>query len=143
VSDPFNLQRFLDAQHGVIEGAFAELSAGSKRSHWMWFVFPQLEGLGRSDTARYFGLGSLQEGRAYLCHPILGERLRQAVQAILPWAAERNAEQIFGSIDAMKLQSSLTLFDRVDPTGPFAEALMNFFGGERDELTLALLDRRQ
>ena len=143
MSDPFDLQRFLDAQQGVIEDALAELRAGAKRTHWMWFVFPQLRGLGRSDTASYFGLASLEEARAYLRHPLLGERLRQAVQAILPWEAKLSAEQIFGSVDAMKLRSSITLFDRVEPHGAFAEALINFFGDERDELTLALLDREK
>jgi uncharacterized protein (DUF1810 family) len=143
VPDPFTLQRFVDAQQSVIEGALAELRAGAKRSHWMWFVFPQLEGLGRSDTARYFGLASLEEARAYIHHPVLGERLRQSVSAILPWASDRSAEQIFGSVDAIKLRSSLTLFDRVEPDGLFAEALMNFFAGEPDELTLALLNREQ
>ena len=143
MSDPFDLQRFVDAQQGVIEYALAELRAGAKRTHWMWFVFPQLRGLGRSDTASYFGLASLEEARAYLRHPLLGGRLRQAVQAILPWDPKLNAEQIFGSVDATKLRSSLTLFDRVEPNGLFAAALMNFFGDERDELTLALLDRQQ
>jgi len=143
VDDPFNLQRFVDAQDGVIEDALAELGAGSKRSHWMWFVFPQLAGLGRSETARYFGLASLDEARAYLQNPVLAERLRKSVEAILPWAGQRTAEQIFGSVDAIKLRSSLTLFDRVDPEAPFAKALMNYFGGERDELTLALLNREQ
>ena len=138
--DPHNLQRFVDAQQGVIEAALAELADGAKRTHWMWFVFPQLAGLGRSNMAKFFGLASLDEAREYLQHPILGPRLGKSVEAILPWAGRRTAEQIFGAVDAMKLRSSLTLFDRVAPGALFAEGLMNFFAGERDERTLALLD---
>ena len=138
--DPYNLQRFLVAQQGVIEHALAELAEGRKQSHWMWFVFPQLAQLGRSETAKFFGLESLDEARAYLEHPILGQRLRRSIEAILPWSGKRTAEQIFGAIDSMKLRSSLTLFDRAERGGLFGEALMNFFAGERDELTLALLD---
>ena len=141
--DPYNLQRFIDAQQGVIDIALAELADGTKRSHWMWFVFPQLAELGRSETAKLFGLASLDEARAYLQHSILGPRLRQSVEAVLPWSGRRSAEQVFGAIDAMKLRSSLTLFDQVEPDGPFRQALMNFFAGERDELTLALLDGEQ
>jgi uncharacterized protein (DUF1810 family) len=141
--DPCNLQRFVDAQQGVIRTALAELRAGSKQSHWMWFVFPQLAQLGRSENAKYFGLASLDEARAYLRHFVLGPALRQCVDAILSWSGRRSAEQIFGTVDAMKLRSSLTLFDRVEPDGLFAKALLNFFQGERDELTLALLDRGQ
>jgi uncharacterized protein (DUF1810 family) len=140
-SDPHNLQRFIDAQEGVFETALAELGAGAKESHWMWFIFPQLAELGRSRTARFFGLASIDEVRAYFDHPLLGLRLRKCVEALLPWATQRTAEQIMGGIDAMKLRSSLTLFDRVQPKALFERALLNFFGGERDELTLALLDR--
>ena len=142
-SDPYNLLRFVEAQEGMIETALAELRAGSKRSHWMWFVFPQLAELGRSPTAKFYGLESIGEARAYLRHPVLGPRLRECVEALLPWAAERSAEQILGPVDAMKLRSSTTLFDVVDPDGLFAQALVNFFGGERDERTLALLERRR
>ncbi len=141
--DPYNLQRFIDAQQDVIDTALGELRDGAKRSHWMWFVFPQLAALGRSDVAKFYGLASLDEARTYLAHPLLGRRLRQSVEAILPWSGRRSAEEIFGSIDAMKLRSSLTLFDQVEPDGSFGQALMNFFTGERDELTLALLDGGQ
>jgi uncharacterized protein (DUF1810 family) len=141
--DPFNLQRFLDAQSGSIGAALAELRNGAKHSHWMWFVFPQLAALGRSSTAKHYGISTLAEARAYLDHPILGATLRQCVEAILPWAGCRSAEQIFGSVDAMKLRSCLTLFDRVEPKGLFAQALDDFFDGERDEHTLALLDGAQ
>ena len=141
VPDPFNLQRFIDAQHGVYETALAELRCGAKQSHWMWFIFPQLAELGRSPTAKFFGITSIGEARAFLDHPLLGPRLRQAVEALLPWSGKESAEDILGSIDAMKLRSSLTLFESAEPSGPFSPALLNFFAGERDELTLALLRR--
>jgi uncharacterized protein (DUF1810 family) len=140
-SDPHNLQRFLDAQQGVFDTALAELRAGGKQSHWMWFIFPQLAGLGHSPTAQYYAIRSLDQARAYLEHPLLGHRLRQAVEALLSWADERSAEQILGTIDAMKLRSSLTLFDVVEPGGLFAGALAAFYGGAADERTLALLAR--
>jgi uncharacterized protein (DUF1810 family) len=140
VSDPFNLQRFVDAQDGVFQTALGELEAGSKQSHWMWFIFPQLAGLGRSPTAQYYSIASLDEARAYLGHPLLGPRLRSCVDALMSWADRRSANQILGSIDAVKLRSSLTLFDRVEPDGLFARGLSGFFAGERDERTLALLN---
>ena len=142
-SEPYNLQRFVDAQEGVIDTALAEIRAGSKQSHWMWFVFPQLAELGRSHTAKYFGLASIDEARAYLDDSTLGSRLRQSVEALLPWAGERTAERIFGPIDMMKLKSCLTLFDVVEPNFLFEQGLVNFFAGARDELTLALLDPRR
>jgi uncharacterized protein (DUF1810 family) len=140
VSDPCNLQRFLDAQQGIYQTALAELRSGAKHSHWMWFVFPQLVSLGRSPTAQFYGIASIKEARAYLQHPVLGPRLRECVEAILPWAGRRSAEQILGPIDAMKLRSSMTLFDAVEPCDGFAKAVDSFFGGERDERTLALLN---
>ena len=143
MADAYNLQRFLDAQDGVIETALAELRAGSKQSHWMWFVFPQFAGLGRSATARYYAIMSLDEARAYLAHPLLGSRLRAAVDALMPWAGSRSPEQRLGAIDAIKLRSSLTLFDVVEPATTFARALDAFFGGEPDESTLALLAGRR
>ncbi|HEX5257621.1 MAG TPA: DUF1810 domain-containing protein [Sphingomicrobium sp.] len=141
--DPHRLQRFVDAQQDVIDTALAELRTGSKQSHWMWFIFPQLAELGRSPTAKFYGIGSIEEARAYLEHALLGPRLRECVRALQQWAGKRSAEQILGSIDAMKLGSSLTLFDRIEPSGLFEQALLNFFDGRRDELTLALLDRQQ
>jgi len=140
VTDPYNLQRFIDAQDGTFEAALSELRLGSKRSHWMWFIFPQLKGLGLSPTAQYYGIASLDEARAYLEHPLLGARLHECVGAILPWASTRSAEQILGSIDAMKLRSSLTLFDEVEPGGVFAQALEGFYRADRDARTLALLN---
>jgi uncharacterized protein (DUF1810 family) len=106
----------------------------------MWFVFPQLRGLGHSATATYYGISSLDEARAYLGHTLLGVRLRQCVEALLPWSERRTATQILGSIDALKLRSSLTLFDRAEPEAVFAAGLGAFFGGESDERTLALLN---
>ena len=137
--DPYNLQRFIDAQEGVFETTIAELRAGSKQSHWMWFIFPQLAGLGRSATAQYFGIASLDEARAYLNHPILGPRLREAVEVIVPWAARRTPEQMLGSIDARKLRSSLTLFDAIVRHDLFDRALATLYAGARDKRTLALL----
>jgi uncharacterized protein (DUF1810 family) len=106
----------------------------------MWFIFPQLRGLGLSPTAHLYGLVSLDEARSYLRHPLLGVRLHQCVEALVPWATRRSAEQIFGPVDAMKLRSSLTLFDQVEPNGLFAAGLAAFFNGVPDERTLALLN---
>ena len=142
MSDRHKLQRFVDAQQGVFDQALAELQAGKKQSHWMWFVFPQLAGLGRSPTAQYFALTSAEEAQCYLHHPLLGARLRQATEALLPWRGERTAEQILGTIDAMKLRSSLTLFDAIEPGTIFAEALGGFFDGP-DAQTLALLQQSE
>ena len=143
MSDPYNLQRFIDAQDGVFDTALAELRAGDKQSHWMWFIFPQLAGLGRSSTAEFYGIASLDEARAYLQHPVLGNRLDKCVCAILPWAGCLRPEQFFGPIDSLKLRSSLTLFDQVEPNSLFAEALTAFYGSERDERTIALLEPQQ
>jgi uncharacterized protein (DUF1810 family) len=140
VNDPFDLQRFVLAQDGTYETALGELRAGSKQSHWMWFIFPQLHGLGVSPTARLYGIVSLDEARAYLAHPLLGARLRECVEAIVPLAGHLSAEQIFGTVDAMKLRSSLTLFDQVEPNTAFAAGLASYFGSERDPRTLALLN---
>ena len=142
MSDPYDLRRFTDAQDGIYDAALAELHSGTKQGHWMWFIFPQLAGLGRSPTAQLFGIGSLDEARAYLEHPLLGPRLRRCVEALLPWKG-RSADQILGSIDAMKLRSSLTLFDRIEPRGIFAKGLAAFYASETDEQTLALLNRAQ
>ena len=139
--DPHDLRRFTDAQDGAFETALAELRAGAKQSHWMWFVFPQLAGLGHSPTAQYYAIRSLAEARAYLAHPLLGPRLRQCTEALLPHADDRSAEAIFGSVDALKLPSSLTLFDLVAPDDVFARALDSFFAGEPDQRTLALIGR--
>jgi uncharacterized protein (DUF1810 family) len=139
VTDPYNLQRFIDAQKGIYETALAELRRGSKQSHWMWFIFPQLAGLGRSTTAQFFGIASLDEAHAYLAHPLLGPRLRECVEALLR-STGFSAEQILGPVDALKLRSSLTLFDEIEPRAGFAAALAAFYSGQRDGHTLALLN---
>lgn len=140
MTDHYNLQRFVDAQDRVYRVALAEILAGAKQSHWMWFIFPQLTGLGHSPTAKYYGIASLDEARAYLRHAKLGPRVRECAAALLPWADRRSAQQILGPIDAVKLRSSLTLFDHVEPKAIFATVLEQFFAGDRDDRTLALLN---
>lgn len=141
MGDDFNLDRFVKAQARSYPQALAELRAGSKTSHWMWFVFPQHLTLGRSETARFYGIGSADEARAYLAHPLLGARLREASAALLAHDGER-PEAIMGGIDALKLGSSMTLFEAVaDDPVPFAAVLEVFYGGKRDPATLRLLDQ--
>lgn len=135
-----SLARFVAAQSGVYDLALAELRAGQKRTHWMWFVLPQLRGLGNSMMADRYGLEGLDEARAYLAHPILGARLRESVSAVLVHAGRRSAAEIMGVIDAIKLHSCLTLFEAAGGGPLFAEALGAFYGGERDRRTLAMLD---
>jgi uncharacterized protein (DUF1810 family) len=119
MADLFNLDRFIAAQAGgVYEQALAELRAGLKSSHWMWFVFPQHFDLGRSATAKYYGLSGVDEARAYAMHPLLGERLRECCRAILPHLATCNAESILGSVDALKLKSSMQIFAEAMPNEP-------------------------
>ncbi|SDS12679.1 Uncharacterized protein, DUF1810 family [Halopseudomonas litoralis] len=139
MSDDFDLSRFRQAQETTYATALAELRAGHKRSHWIWFVFPQLRGLGRSATAERYGLTGLAEARAYLAHPLLGERLREAIEAMLIHEA-RGASVVLGELDAMKLRSCLTLFSLADPSEPLVRRAMEvFFGGQLDERTLKLL----
>lgn len=134
------LERFVDAQAGVYGSALRELTDGAKRGHWMWFVFPQIAGLGRSDTARYYAIADPDEARAYLAHPVLGPRLFEASAAMAQWAGRRSAEAILGSIDALKLASSMTLFEaNSEDPAPFAAVLDGFYAGTRDTRTLALL----
>jgi len=133
-TDPFDLQRFADAQASVFNQALSELEAGAKQSHWMWFVFPQIEGLGRSATSRRYAIRSLDEAKAYLVHPLLGPRLRQCVEAMLAWAGRRDAVSILGPVDAAKLRSSVTLFRAAAPDEPlFGEAIGAFFGAPDPE----------
>lgn len=139
MSDAFDLGRFVDAQAGVHATALAELEAGRKRTHWMWFVFPQLAGLGSSPMARAYAISGLEEARAYLAHPVLGPRLLACTAAVN--AVEgRSAHEIFGSPDDLKFRSSMTLFARAAPQEPaFRQALETYYGGQEDPQTLARL----
>jgi uncharacterized protein (DUF1810 family) len=137
--DPFDLARFVRAQADIYASALAELRAGRKRSHWMWFVFPQIDGLGRSATARRYAIKSRAEALQYLLHPVLGPRLKECASAILGIQG-RTASEIFGAPDDLKLRSSATLFASVaEPNSVFVQVLDKYFGGKRDEATLALL----
>src|SRR2546430_14154673 len=154
MDDPYNLERFVSAQERVYAAALAELAAGRKQSHWMWFVFPQLQGLGSSPTARQYGIASLAEARAYLAHELLGARLRECTR-LVNGIEGRTIEQIFGYPDYLKFRSCMTLFERAavdasqragtasagDAGGAqvFREALGKYFAGEQDPLTLRLL----
>lgn len=140
MSDPFNLERFVTAQAGVHEQALAELRAGRKRSHWMWFVFPQIAGLGFSSMAQKYAISSLDEARAYLGHPVLGDRLRKCVELVLQ-VENRSAHQIFGSPDDMKFRSSLTLFSEATGEEVFLRALDEYFDGVPDSATLEIMAR--
>ena len=141
MSDPYRLDRFTRAQdqNGTYQRAAAELRAGRKVSHWMWFVFPQIEGLGFSAMSREYAISSLDEARAYLAHPVLGPRLTETAN-IITGTEGRTAEQIFGPVDALKLRSSMTLFSKAQPDVPvFVEVLNKYFHGTPDEATLARL----
>jgi len=133
------LDRFLEAQTPVIEQALTELRAGQKQSHWMWYVFPQIASLGQSATSRAFAIQSLDEARAYLAHPALGQRLRECCQAVMN-VRGKSAREIFGSPDDQKFQSCLTLFAEADPDEVlFYNLLEKYFDGDADEATLELL----
>ena len=138
-AEPNDLERFVEAQEGVYDDVRAELRAGRKRSHWMWFVFPQLKGLGRSATAARYAIGSLDEARAYLAHPVLGRRLKECTQLVLD-VDGRTLEDIFGGVDALKFRSSMTLFARAAPDEAlFRAALAKYCNSKPDALTLELL----
>lgn len=138
-TDPFNLQRFVEAQAPLIDEVRAELRIGHKTSHWIWFVFPQIAGLGHSATARFYAIASRAEAIAYAKHPILGSRLIECVELVLKIQG-RSAHDIFGSPDDMKFRSSLTLFAEAAPeNGIFKDALQKYFRGEPDRLTLERL----
>ncbi len=135
--DPFDLHRFVEAQAPVYADVLAELRAGRKRSHWMWFIFPQIAGLGRSTMAQFYAISSIDEARAYLDHPLLGERLRECTELVLATEG-RSARDIFGAPDDLKFRSSMTLFSEAGAADePFRTALAKFFGGAPDEATLA------
>ena len=134
------LERFVEAQRPVYDTALAELRAGAKRSHWMWFIFPQIAGLGRSPTAQFYAIADAVEATAFLLHDLLGARLRECTRAMLGWAGRKSAEDILGPVDALKFVSSMTLFDAVaEEDDLFARALAAFNRGERDPLTLERL----
>jgi len=134
-SDPFDLQRFVDAQESAIARVREELRAGRKRSHWIWFVFPQIAGLGFSAMAQTYAIASLDEAKAYLAHPVLGPRLRECTQLVLA-VDGKTAHAIFGSPDDLKFRSCVTLFDAVAPNDVFGEALAKYFEGKADPATL-------
>ena len=143
--DPHNLNRFVDAQKGVYERALSEVRGGQKRSHWMWFIFPQYDGLGFSEISKRYAIKSLAEAEAYLRHPVLGPRLLECAEAAHA-VESRSATEILGSPDDLKLRSCATLFAQVSPAGSiFEQVLDKYFGGKGDERTLELLrvTRRQ
>jgi uncharacterized protein (DUF1810 family) len=142
MTDPFDLARFVDAQGATYPQALQELKAGHKRSHWMWFIFPQFAGLGLSTMAQRYAISGLDEARVYLQHPVLGERLRTCTAAVNT-VTDRTAHQVFGSPDDMKFRSSMTLFGRAEPAEPaFRTALDQYFDGQEDQRTLKKLQTR-
>lgn len=138
--DDFDLDRFVNAQRQDYQRALAEIRGGRKRSHWMWYIFPQLDGLGRSSTARFYGVKGIGEAKAYLAHPILGPRLKESMEAAL--AVEgRSAEEIFGFPDVLKFRSCATLFSSVPGADPvFEQILQKYYDGKPDEVTIRLVD---
>ena len=133
------LDRFLDAQRGDYAAALAEVRRGRKTSHWMWYIFPQIAGLGQSSTARYYSIRDLEEAREYYTHPVLGQRLREISGALLELRGS-DPVAVFGGIDSMKLKSSMTLFAVAAPDDPlFQQVLDKYYGGEQDALTLRIL----
>ena len=139
-NDVYDLDRFISAQEGIYESVLAELQNGEKRSHWMWFIFPQIDGLGFSATTKYYSIKNKEEARHYLNHPVLGPRLLQCTELLLAIEG-KSVREIFDFPDDKKLKSSMTLFARVsDPDSVFAHVLEKYFGGERDERTTSLLD---
>lgn len=140
-ADPYDLARFVAAQAGgVFETAVDELRRGRKTTHWMWFVFPQLSGLGHSGTSKFYGIGSLDEARAYLAHPLLGARLQQCAETLAALDARHTARHVFGTPDDLKLRSSLTLFAQAAGPGSIFERLLaRYFAGQPDARTLAML----
>jgi uncharacterized protein (DUF1810 family) len=140
-NDPFNLTRFTNAQEGIYANVLRELKNGEKRTHWMWFIFPQIDGLGFSSTSKYYSIKSIGEARHYLNHPVLGKRLLECAETVLAIVG-RSASEIFGYPDDMKLKSSMTLFASVsDAHSVFTRVLDKYFHGERDARTLQLLEQ--
>jgi len=140
-ADPYDLSRFVQAQKGDFARALTEIKSGQKRSHWMWYIFPQIDGLGFSSTAKFYSIKNSDEARAYLNHPILGPRLVDCAEAMLA-VKGKTATEILGSPDDLKLRSCATLFASVSPPGSvFPRVLEKYYDGQRDEKTLQLLDR--
>lgn len=138
VQDKYSLNRFIEAQETVYPRVLQELQKGRKRSHWMWYIFPQLKNLGHSYNSKFYGISGIEEAFAYLEHPILGQRLREVSSAILNLPTD-NAIDVFGSIDSHKLRSSMTLFDMVSPNDIFARVLDKYFNGQRDNFTITII----
>ncbi len=139
--DPYDLNRFLSAQEGVYERALAELNSGQKRTHWMWFIFPQIDGLGYSPTAKLYSIKSIEEARQYLNHPVLGKRLLECTEAVVALKGG-SVSEIFGYPDDLKFKSSMTLFEKVAGSGSvFSAALDRYCYGGRDAATLRLLEK--
>jgi uncharacterized protein (DUF1810 family) len=141
-NDPFDLERFVQAQAQDYDRALAELRNGEKRSHWMWYIFPQIDGLGHSSMSHRYSIKSAGEARAYLDHPILGPRLRECA-AVVNGIVGRSALEIFGSPDDMKLRSCATLFASVSDDAVFEQLLQHYFKGEKDKATVRLLDKEK
>lgn len=142
MGDPYNLERFVEAQSRNYDAALAELAAGQKRSHWMWYIFPQIAGLGHSATAQRYAISGLDEAAAYLDHPLLGARLRKCCEQLLQLEG-RTAHQIFGSPDDMKLRSSMTLFSAAEGgNSVFDQVLDKYYGGEVDSRTQEILHKQ-
>lgn len=139
--DPYGLQRFIEAQEQNYDDAFSELQHGRKRTHWMWYIFPQIDGLGMSSTTKHFAIKSAEEARQYLAHPVLGKRLHECAEIVLATTG-RSAHDIFGSPDDMKLHSSMSLFAAVQgKESVFQQVLDKYFGGKDDQRTAGLLQR--
>ena len=134
------LERFVDAQERMYEIALAEVKSGKKLSHWIWYIFPQLKGLGMSGNSHYYGIDNIEEARAYLNHPILGKRLREITSAFLD-SVGKNAQDVFGYLDAMKVRSCMTLFNEVSDDDLFRNVLVRYYSGLADEKTLAILGK--
>lgn len=140
VGDPFDLSRFTSAQESIYDSVLAELRNGRKRTHWMWYIFPQIDGLGHSATSKHYAIKSIEEARQYLNHPVLGQRLLECAEAVFTIEG-RSISEIFGYPDDLKLKSSMTLFAYVaGPGSVFAGILDKYFNGEQDALTLQLLE---
>ncbi|CDA82828.1 putative uncharacterized protein [Bacteroides sp. CAG:754] len=136
----YNLQRFLDAQQGDYERALTEVRNGRKYSHWIWYIFPQLKGLGMSYNSQYYGISGKEEAEAYLAHPILGKRLREITSAFLQLKG-KTAQDVFGALDAMKVLSCMTLFNEVAPDDLFQQVIDRYYQGKTDEMTKRMLDK--